>query len=791
MRFSEAWLRTWVDPPLSAEELGERLTMAGLELDGIEPAAPPFEGVVVAEVKSVVPHPNADRLRVCEVDAGADEPLQVVCGAPNVAVEMRAPLARVGATLPGGLRVKPARLRGVESYGMLCSAQELGLAESAEGLMRLPDDAPIGASLREYLGLDDKVIEVDLTPNRGDCLSISGIAREVATLTAAELHTLQVDPVPPGSERVFGVDVQARQACPHYAGRVIEAVDPTASTPLWMQERLRRSGIRSLGPLVDITNYVMLELGQPMHAFDLDRLHGAIEVRYARVGESLALLDDQELELAPDVLVIADVDRPVALAGVMGGRDSGVDESTRNLFLECAFFSPEVIAGKARRYGRSTDSAYRFERGVDPALQVPALERATALMVQIAGGRAGPVVNSVAPEYLPKRSPIVLRRTRFERVLGVSLADAEVERILRTLGCEVEPGDGVWHVVPPGYRFDLELEADLVEELGRVYGYDRIPVTHPRYETRISPQPESQVGLERIRDRLVDLGYQEAITFSFVDAGLEALLNPGYHPKALANPLSRDLAVMRTTLWSGLIPAVRRNLNRQQTRVRLFEVGLRFLTEGDRLRQVPTLAGVITGSPWPEQWGMSHREVDFFDLKGDVEGILALLSRDEVAFRPATRDALHPGQSATIHLNDTPVGSLGALHPELESRLDLGQRLYLFELDLEVFRHARVPEFRSVSRFPAIRRDISIVVDASVTAAQIVDTLKHAGIDQLKEVRIFDVYAGKGVTSGRKSIALGLILQDLSRTLTDQEVEALVSGLVNRLQRDFGAILRA
>jgi phenylalanyl-tRNA synthetase beta chain len=792
MRFSERWLREWVDPPLATQELGERLTMAGLELEGITAAASAFSGVVVARVLRVAPHPDAERLKVCELEVGESEPLQVVCGAPNVVQGMLAPLAKVGARLPGGLEIKRARLRGVESFGMLCSAQELGLAEAASGLLALPEEAPVGVSLREYLELDDAIFEIDLTPNRGDCLSVAGVAREVSALTGATLHAPDIREIAPVGTGSLEVEILSPEACPRYAGRVLRGVDVCAPTPLWMQERLRRAGLRSLGAVVDVANYVMLELGQPMHAFDLGCLDGGLRVRRAQPGETLTLLDGQDLGLRGDELVIADQRRTLALAGIMGGQYSAVSGSTRDLFLESAFFAPREIAGRARRFGLHTDSSHRFERGVDPQLQRRALERATALLLETVGGEPGPVIERHFEDQLPRRSPIGLRAARVRRLLGVEIEAEETARILSALGCQVDATEEGWRAVPPSFRFDLEMEADLIEELGRVHGYHRIPDTQQWFRPQIQALPEARLPLNRIQELLVDLGYHEAITFSFVDETLQRAMDPEHAPKQLANPLSTELSAMRTSLWPGLVQAVRHNLNRQQTRVRVFETGLRFLVCHDGLRQVPTLAGAVTGTALPEQWSVAvAREVDLFDIKGDVEALLALAGPgQEPEYHGAQHPALHPGQSAMLSREGRTVGWLGALHPELESRFGLGQRVYLFELDLEALQYGAVPRFRPLSRYPAIRRDIAILVDEAVTAAEVRAAILAIHLPSLQEVCLFDVYTGPGVTPGRKSLALGLILQDLSRTLMEQEVEQAINRIVNRLRRDVGATLR-
>jgi len=789
MRISNQWLLEWVDHGLDPEELGHRLTMAGLELDALEPAAAEFSGVVVGRVLQVQPHPDADKLRVCQVEDGSGSPVQVVCGAPNVAEGMNVPFARVGAVLPENFKIKKAKLRGVESFGMLCSARELGLAESSEGLMPLPADLAPGADVREALRLDDTILEVDLTPNRADCLSMAGIAREVATLTGKPLCAPQIKPIGAAVDDRFPVSIEAQDDCPVYAGRVLRGVNPAAETPLWMREKLRRAGIRSLGPLVDVTNYVMLELGQPMHAFDLARLEGGIVVRRALDGEKLTLLDGQEITLSGADLVIADQARALALAGIMGGEASGVDEGTRDVFLESAHFAPMAIAGRARQHGLHTDSSHRFERGVDPELPTRALQRATALLCEIAGGQPGPVVEAMGSRR-PEITPITLRASRISRMLGVSIDETEVTRLLTSLGCQVEPMAGVWRVTPPSFRFDLAIEVDLIEEVARVHGYDRLPSVVPPLSPVLGSVDESRLPLTRLRQLLVDLGYQEAITYSFVDPQWEALFAPGTRPLTLANPISSELAVMRSSLWPGLVKALKYNLNRQQERVRLFESGLRFVSQGDDLMQESMISSVASGPVNPLQWGSPERAMDFFDLKGDVENLLDLGRRD-LRFEAEQHPVLHPGQSARVLLDGEPCGWLGALHPQLLARLDLDQDVYVMELSLDAITRGSVPKFSEQSKFPAIRRDLAVVVDGACTASQVREAIHSLAIPSLREVVVFDVYTGKGVPDGRKSLALGLILQELSRTLTDQEVDEVINGIVEKLETDVGATLRA
>ena len=791
MKVSEQWLREWVDPPVDTAGLARQLTMAGLEVEAVEPAAPEFTGVVVAEVLAVAPHPDADRLRVCQVNTGGGAPVEIVCGAPNVAPGMKVPCATVGARLPGGTKIKRSKLRGVTSEGMLCSARELGLAEEAEGLMALDPDAPVGADLRAYLGLDDQVLELGLTPNRGDCLGMEGVAREVAVINRMALNPPPEAPVAPQVEDTLPVRLEAPAACPRYVGRVVRGVDPAARTPLWMAERLRRAGVRSLGPLVDVTNYVMLELGQPMHAFDLGRLAGGITVRMGRPGETLTLLDGQEVEPGEGTLVIADDSGPVALAGIMGGEATAVGGATTDIFLESAFFAPEAVAGRARAFGLHTDSSHRFERGVAPDLQERAMERATALLVDIAGGRPGPLVVETRPEHLPPRPAITLRRERIARLLGCEVPDAHVEDILTRLGMQVTGGDRAWEVVPPAFRFDVGLEADLVEEVARIWGYGEVPATRPRAELAMGPRPEARVAPARWRALLADRGWYEAITYSFVDPELQRMLDPETPAVALANPLAADMAVMRTSLWPGLLKAVQYNLHRQQEQLSLFEYGLKFTRQDTEIIQEPSLAGVAAGVREPRRWDGPREALDFFDLKGDVEALLALTGRPSAfAFEAAAHPALHPGQSARVLHEGRPMGWVGRLHPRLERALDLPRAVYLFELDAAALAAGRLPRFAPLSRFPAIRRDIAIVVDETVPAADIQRCIREAAPPILKEIEVFDVYRGEGIDSGRKSLALGLTLQDLSRTLTDTDVEAAVSRILGALERQLGATLR-
>ncbi len=788
MKFSEAWLREWVNPELETAQLAELLTMAGLEVDSVEPAAGAFRGVVVAEVLSVEAHPDADKLRVCQVSAGEGDPLQIVCGAPNVRAGMKAPLATIGGRV-GDMKIKKAKLRGVPSHGMLCSARELGLSEDHEGLMDLPADAPVGQDIRDYLALDDALIDIDLTPNRGDCLGMEGVAREVGTLTGMDVSTLDIPAVQASVNDAFVIEVKAADACPRYLGRVIRGINPDAQTPLWMKEKLRRSGLRSLGPVVDVTNYVLLELGQPMHAFDLAQLSGGIEVRYAKAGETLTLLDARCIEPDQDTLLICDHDKPLALAGVMGGEHSGISADTRDLFLEVAFFTPEKMAGHARRYGLATDSAYRFERGVDAGLQRRAMERATGLLLELVGGEAGPVSESVSESHLPQKAPITLRRARIKRLLGFVPDDAEVETILTRLGISVESVEAGWLATPPGFRFDIAIEADLIEEIGRVFGYNRLPTANNRGKLTLRPAPETLTPLDRVKTLLVDRDYSEVISYSFVDADAQAVMVPDIQPVPLANPISSEMSVMRTSLWPGLAGVVKFNIARQQSRIRIFESGLKFIQQDSELKQERVISGAVVGDRLQEQWGAKPEPVDFFDVKGDLQCLLDQAGV-EARFVADKHPALHPGQTAAIHVGEQQVGWLGRVHPQVAQKLEIPGKTFLFELELDVVLKGRVPSFEKLSRFPSIRRDLAVVVNAQTSAGALCDTIRAETGPLLQDLRVFDVYEGKGIESGRKSIALGLILQDSSRTLTDDDVDSVMTAITGQLEQEFGAKLR-
>lgn len=791
MKFSEQWLRSWVSPQVSRDELVARLSMAGLEVDSVTPVAGAFSGVVVGEVLSTEQHPDADKLRVCQVSNGS-ETFQVVCGAPNVRPGLKIPFAMIGAELPGDFKIKKAKLRGVESFGMLCSASELQISDENAGLMELAADAPVGQDIRAYLGLDDVVIELGLTPNRGDCLNMSGLAREVGALYAAPVNPVAVSPVAPTHDEVRPVDVLAPKACPRYLGRVVRNVDLSKPTPLWMVERLRRADVRSIDAAVDITNYVMLELGQPMHAFDLAEINGGIRVRMAEEGEKIVLLDGQEVSLRGDTLVIADHSRALAIAGVMGGEHSGVSDKTRDLFLEAAFFDTIAVAGKARSYGLHTDSSHRFERGVDWQLARQAMERATALLLEIVGGEAGPIIEAVSEADLPSVAPVILRAERIAQMLGMEMDAAEVERLLTALGLGVTSvAPGQWKVEVPSHRFDISLEVDLIEELGRLYGYNRLPVRYPQARLAPRARAESAVELPALRRLLVARGYQEAITYSFIDPKLFELFNPGAKPLMLANPISNDMAAMRSSLWPGLVKALQHNLNRQQSRVRLFESGLRFVGQLEGLKQEAMIAGVVCGKRLPEAWAHGREGVDFYDVKADVEALLgAAGALDAFSFVPGEHPALHPGQTARIERDGKLVGYLGAIHPELAKSLDLDQPVYLFEFVLAEVMSGRLPTFSELSRFPEVRRDLAVLVDREVAAEAVLETIREAAGERLTDLRLFDVYHGKGIDPLRKSLAVGLTWQHPSRTLNDDEVNTTTQNIVTSLEGRFNATLR-
>jgi phenylalanyl-tRNA synthetase beta chain len=789
MKISEHWLREWVSPKLDAAALAERLTLSGLEVGSLESAGGTFSGVVVGEITAIHAHPSAERLKLCVVDVGQKKRLDIVSGADNVRTGMRTAVALDGATLADGTKVSRSDIRRVASAGMLCSATELGLSESSTGILVLDRNAVIGQDVRDYLALDDTIYEIDLTPNRGDCLSVAGIAREVSALTGARVRAPAIRRVPAKGKRRAKVKLQAKGGCPRYVGRVVEAIDIRAPTPVWMSERLRRAGIRSINAVVDVTNYVMLELGQPMHAFDLDRLNGEVIVRHAQENESLKLLDGAEVRLKAGTLVIADGNGAVALAGIMGGFDSAVSENTQNIFLESAYFEPQIVAKYARELGLQTESSYRFERGVDPQLQRLATERATALLKAIAGGKAGPVVEAKLARYIPRRNTVLLRRQRIKQLLDIELPPAKTKAILTRLGMRVSAAGENWRAVAPSWRFDIEREVDLIEEIARVYGYGHLPTHMPRAAIGAPINSEQNIPLDRFKAVLVARDYQEIITYSFVDPELQSLVTPERQGPELMNPISSDMAVMRASLWPGLLQTALYNRNRQQQRLRLFEVGRCF---GEPSRQDTFLGGLLSGQVLPEQWGTTARQVDFFDAKGDLQALLeASDSRtDTFSFSPSAYAALHPGQQARLLRGDVEIGQVGALHPELLLRLGLEVPIFVFQVALSALQQSEIPRYSEISKFPAIRRDIAVVVATETPARAVLDCVKKTAGRLLVDLQLFDEYRGEGIDSGRKSLALGLTLQDSSRTLKEEVVEALMERVIHSLQSGLGGELR-
>ncbi|MGO2243498.1 MAG: phenylalanine--tRNA ligase subunit beta [Halomonas sp.] len=792
MKFSEQWLREWVSPQLDTQTIADQITMAGLEVDAIEAVAAAFSGVVVAKVLSKEKHPDADKLNVCTVDDGSSDPVQVVCGAANVDVGQKIAFAQVGGVLPGDFKIKKAKLRGAESHGMICSASELGLEEdTSSGILVLSASAPVGADFREYMHLNDMMIEVDLTPNRGDCLSIKGLAREVGVLNRLAVNGPEITPVVADIEDSFAINVEAPEQCPRYIGRVIKGINVQAETPLWMVERLRRSGVRSIDPVVDITNYVMLELGQPLHAFDRDNLEGGIVVRMAKPGERLTLLNGSDVALRTETLVIADHSGPLAMAGVMGGENSGVNENTHTIFLESAFFTPLAIAGQARSYGMHTDASHRFERGVDPQLAPLAVERVTRLLIDICGGQAGPVIDVQSAGNMPEQRSIVLRSARLEMALSKSLDRDDVTDILQRLGLSVSWDEGSWSVVAPSWRFDVAIEDDLIEEVARIHGYNNLPVRRPAARLALRSADEATLSTSQLRRQMVSRGFQEAITYSFVAPELQAAILPDAVSPVLANPISADLSVMRASLFPGLVRAMEYNLNRQQSRVRLFETGLVFNGELDALSQVPMLGALVCGTREDEGWSGAKERVDFYDLKGDLESLLALGGESSAwRFEPAEHPALHPGQSAQLLYNAKPAGWIGTLHPQVRATLGLKMDAVLFEVRLDALSQGQIAAFEPLSRFPEVRRDLAFILSDATPVQALLDCTKQNAGDYLQNIKLFDVYSGKGVADGCKSIALGLTWQHPSRTLNDEEINQLVDSIVTQVRVKLGAELR-
>lgn len=786
MQFSEQWLRSRVNPSLSTDELSYLLTMAGLEVEEVTPAAPAFSGVVIAEVKECVKHENADRLRVTKVDVGSGELVQIVCGAPNVAVGVKVPCALPGAILPGDFKIKPTKMRGVESGGMLCSGKELGVPEEVDGLMLLPADAPVGQNIRDYLGLDDSLFTLKITPNRADCLSIRGIAREVAALTGSPLAAWDIATVAPQTDSKLAVTIADNAPCGRYVGRLVKNVNAAAATPDWMKRRLERSGLRSISAIVDITNYILLEQGQPMHAFDLGKINGGITVRMAADGEKLVCLNEKEVPLTPDLMVIADDQQPLAIAGIMGGLDSGVTTASRDIFLESAFFQPEAIAGKARALGFGSDSSYRYERGVDFALQTEAIERATALVLEICGGEAGPLTETVG--QLPQRGSVTVRTARVAKVLGVALGAEQIAAIFTRLGLAFEQNDAGFVVSAPSFRFDIAIEEDLIEEIARVYGYDNIPAEAPLAAQTMLPQPEGLRVRSDVRRLLAGRDFQEIVSYAFVEEKWERDFAGNAGAIRLLNPIASQMSVMRSTLIGGLVDTLAANLNRKHSRVRVFEIARVFRKQADGSVQQPeVIAGLAHGSRVDEQWGSKAERVDFYDIKADVE---ALLAPRVAAFRKAAHPAFHPGRCAEVLLDGQVVGVLGELHPQWVQAYGLGNAPVLFELAVEAVEQVGRVQLAAVSKFQPVRRDLALVVDEAVEAASVQAAMQAAASEVVRELALFDVYRGKGVDEGKKSLAFRIILQAADRTLVDEEVEQAVAAMLAAAQ-GAGAVLRA
>ncbi len=791
MKIAESWLREWVNPDLDTEALSHQLTMLGHEVDGIEYEGAGIADIVIAEVAEVSKHPDADKLSLCKVNDGSGDLIDVVCGAPNVVKGMKTPFAKPGVTLPNGMKLRKAKIRGVVSNGMLCSAIELGLGDESDGILSLPQDAEVGSPLVDFLELPDAIIDLDLTPNRGDCFSVLGIARDVSALTGTQLKDTSVAAVAATIKDTHPVDLVEPAGCPRFAGRVIRGIDVSAQSPVWMTERLRRAGLRAISPVVDITNFVMLELGQPLHAYDFGLLQGAIRPRLAKSGEKVTLLDDKEVELNADTLVITDDSGPIGIAGIMGGLNTAVTDKTTDVFFEAAFWPQDFMAGRARAYGMHTDASMRFERGVDPAGQGRAIERATQLLLDIAGGDAGPLVDETVNKHLPVRADITLRKDRLTRLLGLEVDDAEVAQILTRLTMKVESTEGGWVVTAPSHRFDIAIEADLIEEVARIHGYDSIPETTAFSQAPLETVTESKVDIELAAATLIARDYQEVVTYSFIDAAANTAFAGSESELVLSNPISSEMSVMRASLWPGLVAAAAANSARQQDRIRLFENSKSFHGKLGEHTEVVRIAGLASGPVRPEQWGVATEAVDFFDVKSDVEALLSLATGvGECRFVAAEHPALQPGQTAEILRNDEVIGVVGKLHPKLAKNFDLKRTVFLFELDAAKTLATSAPVAASISKFPAIRRDIAVIVDDEISADDLVNAVAATSPELIQGVRIFDIYKGSGIEAGRKSVAIGLILQETSRTLTDDDADIAMAAAVKKLQDKFAAVLR-
>lgn len=794
MKFSELWVREWVNPAISTEQLCDQITMLGLEVDGVEEVAGEFTGVVVGEVVECAPHPDADKLRVTKVNVGGECLLDIVCGAPNCRQGLKVACAVDGAVLPNNFKIKKTKLRGQPSEGMLCSYSELGISDDHNGIIELPQDAPVGKDLREYLKLDDKAIEISLTPNRADCLSIAGVAREIGGVNQTAVTEPKIETVKPVLADKVAIELAAPEACPRYLLRVVKNVNVNAATPTWMKEKLRRCGLRSIDPIVDITNYILLELGQPMHAFDADKITQPVQVRMAKDGEELVLLDGTTAKLQSNTLVIADQKGALAMAGIFGGQASGVNAKTKDVILEAAFFAPLAITGRARQYGLHTDSSHRFERGVDFMLQHKAMERATALLLQICGGEAGQICEVVSEQHLPKINEVKLRRHKLDNLLGHHIATETVTQIFERLGLMVHYEKDVWTVTSSSWRFDIEIEEDLIEEVARIYGYNSIPSNAPLAHLEMRSHKESDLDLSLIKAAFVGNDFQEAITYSFVDPKIQRLLHPDFDAMLLPNPISTEMSAMRGSLLTGLLEAVIYNQNRQQNRVRLFETGLRFIPDVNAefgVRQEQVFSAVMTGARLNEHWGAKTENADFFDLKGYLENLLSLTSAgNKVKFVAKSYPAFHQGQSAAIMLDGEEIGFIGQIHPTITQKIGLTGKAFACEILIDKISQRNVANVKEISKFPANRRDLALVVAESVPSSEIIDACRAVAGDKLTHVNLFDVYQGSGVANGCKSLAISLTIQDNEKTLEENDINAVVAVVLAELKQRFNAYLR-
>ena len=792
MKISESWLREWVNPDLNTESLGYQLTMLGHEINNIVKEGHNIEDLIVAEVISVSKHPNADKLNLCKVDDGSGIFIDVICGAPNVTKGMKTILIKPGLKLPNGIKIKKTKIRGITSNGMLCSESEIGLAGNSDGIISLPSKTKSGSKIYDILGLPDSIFDLDLTPNRGDCFSVLGIARDVAAVTTIRLKDYEnTEKTPITIDDTYSVRLIEPNICPRFVGRVIRGINVNAKTPMWMSERLRRSGLRSISPVVDITNYVMLELGQPLHAYDLKALKGPIKPRMSKSNESLQLLDEKTVTLDGNTIVITDDTGPIGIAGIMGGLKTAVTPETTDIFLESAFFPQHLIAGRARKYGMHTDASIRFERGVDPSVQAIAIEKASSLLVEIAGGLIGPLSDQSFDDSLPNQSKINLKKNQIYKILGIKINDKEIEKILNNLNMKVVSTSEGWSVLPPKYRFDISIEADLIEEIARIHGYDSIPSIDYSSKNPLNSSTESKIDLETIATTLISRDYQEVLTYSFISPHIDKLFSNIKSKLILNNPISSEMSVMRSSLWPGLFTSAVTNIARQQERIRFFEISKSFHGNASEPTEVLRIAGLVTGLRVPEQWGDKSELVDFYDIKSDIEALLSLSSKaDEINYLPVKHAALQPGQSAEIFRNKESIGFIGKLHPKIIKEFNLKKDIYLFELDAEKTIKSNLPSAKSISKFPTIRRDIAIIVSEDISADNLIEFATASAPKVIRNIHIFDVYRGQGIEKGRKSIAMGLILQETSRTLTDEDADNIVSSVLKILKNQFKAEIR-